>query len=632
MSGKRSINMRAIFLMIILPALFAGAAEPDAVSGASMKTKTSEPELNGRRDRQKGMFAAFSELSLSGSQQQDLQGIVQDFMAAMRKVNRDLSEKYEPGREMATARRESMEKLRQEYFDRAVAVLTPGQRIQLSQTAAPPGGDAGKSIPDGLLEKIGRTSSEAGSATAPSGNWIDSLTAPEAAVCSDEVFVRRAMVDLAGATPTVEDVLWFLNDPNPDKRARLIDELLESPAYAGYQALRWCDVLRVKSEFPIKLWPNAVAVYHRWVRSAMLNNMSYDEFARVLLTASGSNFRDPPVNFYRAVQAKEPGALADAVALAFMGVRTVYLPESDQKTLPLFFEQVAYKPTSEWKEEIVYWNRKPASVSQVAMPDGRTVELTADRDPRCDFADWLICPENEWFARAAVNRVWYWLFGTGIVQEPDDFRPDNPPSNPELLDRLAEFFVESGYDFHALYRLILNSKTWQQAAPGYPVCPLAAEVLQDTICRVFGTQVSYQSDVPEPFSYYPKTMRTVELPDGTVTSPFLQTFGRPSRDTGMESDRARTVTEEQRLFFINSTEVNGWIEKSWVLRVLPFDPENRELSLQYLWLNTLSRYPTQQELDTADSLIDQVPVRYMHEALCDLMWMLVNTKEFSTAH
>lgn len=617
--------MRAIYLLLILAALGtgAGAAEVDAVSGATPKKGGS-----GRGN----LFAPFYQLELYDYQKRELFQISRDFLSRLRQMNEGAGG-TEIGRESFAARREKGEKIRREVYERALAVLTPAQRMQLLETARSPGGDLGKSVSAELLQWVQKIAPRAGEAAVPKeDNWIDSLTEPQQAVCSDEVFVRRATVDLTGATPDVEAVLRFLNDSNPDKRSQLIDDLMASPAYADYQALRWCDVLRVKSEFPIKLWPNAVAVYHRWVRGAMLENMPYDQFARQLLTASGSNFRDPPANFYRAVQSRDAGTLADAVALTFMGVRTVYLPAADQQTLPLFFEQVAYKPTSEWKEEIVYWNRKAPTVDSVTMPDGTTISLSADRDPRLDFADWLIQPENPWFARAAVNRIWYWLFGTGIVQEPDDFRPDNPPSNPELLDRLADSFVECGYDIRELYRLILNSNTYRQAAPGYPMRPLDAEVLQDTICRVFGTTVSYQSDVPEPFSYYPKSMRTVELPDGTVTSSFLQTFGRPSRDTGLESDRARGATEEQRLFFINSTEVNDWIEKSWLLQALPFDARNREVSLQYLWLNTLSRYPTAQELATAQALLDDTPAAGRGEALRDLMWMLINTKEFSTRH
>ena len=158
-----------------------------------------------------------------------------------------------------------------------------------------------------------------------------------APLCSDEVFFRRVYLDVIGVLPKVREVTQFLRDSRPDKRARCIERLLAREEFADYWALKWGDLLRVKAEFPINLWPNAVQAYHRWIRDAVKNNMPYDEFARTLLTSSGSNFRVGPVNFYRALQGREPAAIAAAVALTFMGTRIESWPEAQRAGLEAFF-------------------------------------------------------------------------------------------------------------------------------------------------------------------------------------------------------------------------------------------------------------------------------------------------------
>lgn len=254
---------------------------------------------------------------------------------------------------------------------------------------------------------------------------------------SDAVFVRRVYLDAIGTLPTPKEAMQFLSDRDPNKRAVLIDRLMEREEFADYWAMKWCDLLRVKAEFPINLWPNAAQTYHHWIRASLRENKPYNRFVRELLTESGSNFRVPQVNFYRAMQSKDPSAIAQTVALTFMGTRAEKWPKERLASMGGFFSQIGYKETGEWKEEIVYFN--PAKTPPAAaFPDGTAARLTPDRDPREVFADWLTAQRNPWFARNISNRVWSWLLGRGIVQEPDDIRPDNPPSNPELLAFLEE--------------------------------------------------------------------------------------------------------------------------------------------------------------------------------------------------
>ena len=293
---------------------------------------------------------------------------------------------------------------------------------------------------------------------------LKQLDLQPASVCSDAVFVRRVYLDVIGTLPSALEAQEFLLDRSPNKRRALVERLLKRDEFADYWAMKWSDLLRVKAEFPINLWPNAAQAYHRWIHTSLEENLPYDQFVRELLTASGSNFRVGQVNFYRALQSKEPPGIAQIVALTFMGARAEKWPASQLSGLAAFFSQVGYKQTAEWKEEIVFFDPGKATngLWQAAMfPDGTRVKLSPDKDPREVFADWLVNPKNPWFTRNIANRVWSWLLGRGIIQEPDDIRPDNPPSNPELLAFLEKELIAHDYDLKHLYRLILNSKTYQ---------------------------------------------------------------------------------------------------------------------------------------------------------------------------
>ena len=463
--------------------------------------------------------------------------------------------------------------------------------------------------------------------------------------CSDEVFIRRVYLDVIGTLPKPAEVRGFLRDRRPDKRALLIDALLEREEYADYWALKWCDVLRVKAEFPINLWPNAVQAYHRWIRDSIAKNKPYDQFVRELLTSSGSNFRVPPVNFYRAIQGQEPSAIAGAAALAFMGVRLESCPEDRRRGLEAFFSRVAYKKTAEWKEEIVFLDPAPAGPLEAIFPDGTKVRIPPGEDPRRVFADWLITPENPWFARNLVNRVWAWLMGRGIIHEPDDVRPDNPAVNPELLAYLEKELVSAGYNPRHIYRLILNSSTYQQSSiprsdhpdaealfAHYPVRRLDAEVLIDALCWICGPGESYSSLIPEPFTYIPENQRTIALADGSITSQFLEMFGRPARDTGLVSERDNQPTSAQRLHLLNSTHIQKKIDKSWRLRsLMQVAKRNHRLLIRSIYITILSRYPTQTELAATEEYFGAKGVS-LRQAVGDLAWALINTKEFLYRH
>jgi len=469
-----------------------------------------------------------------------------------------------------------------------------------------------------------------------------------ASTCSDSVFVRRVHLDTTGTIPTADEARAFIGDRDPDKRAKLIDELLDSDAFADYCAMLWCDRLRIKSEFPINLWPNAVQAYYRWIHTSIRQNKTYDQFVREILTANGSNFRVPPVNFFRAVQDSESGTIAQAAALAFMGVRTERWTEQQQNDLAAFFSDIRFKKSGEWKEEIVYadlfdqssTNRRPETL---VFPDGTKANVPGDTDARVALADWLTRTDNPWFVKNAVNRIWYQLLGRGIIHEPDDIHSGNPAVNPGLLALLEQEFVKSGYDTRQLYRLILNSATYQRSCipttdrpegetqfAHYPLRRLDAEVLIDAVCQVSGTVEEYWSVIPEPFTFIPSEQSSVTLADGSITSAFLEQFGRSPRDTGLASERNNSITSAQKLHLLNSSHVLKKLE-SVPRNISRRGRRNPMAHTQELYLSILSRYPTDAELlairDYAESAEAKGP-----QAAIDIAWALINSPEFLYKH
>ena len=460
-------------------------------------------------------------------------------------------------------------------------------------------------------------------------------------LCSDAVFVRRAYLDVIGTLPTAKEAREFIQDPDAkNKRRALVDRLLERDEFADYWAMRWGDILRIKAEFPVNLWPNAAQAYHRWVRASIAENKPYDKFVREMLTSSGSNFRVGPVNFYRAVQNRTPENIATAAALTFMGSRAESWPKDRLPGTAVFFSQIGYKPTREWKEEVVFWDpfksrglaaegvpgAAAETPSQAAtapptdgapptavFPDGTRIQLPPNRDPREVFADWLIQPKNPWFTRSIANRVWAWLVGRGIVHEPDDIRDDNPPSNPELLAYLEKELVAGRYDLRRFYRLILNSSTYQlssmprfkgpaaeAAFASYALRRLDAEVLIDAINKVTGASDLYTSPIPEPFTYIPNDMPAIAIADGSITSPFLALFGRSARATGMENERVNKPVPAQWLHMLNSSHIQRKLEQGPKLKAIFESGRKPGEIIEELYLTILSRFPTADEVQTAE--------------------------------
>ncbi|MFO0930429.1 MAG: DUF1549 and DUF1553 domain-containing protein [Gemmataceae bacterium] len=493
----------------------------------------------------------------------------------------------------------------------------------------------------------------------PAANRIDELVAaklkelgvPPSELCTDQEFLRRVYLDVIGVLPTAPEARAFLADPDPAKRSKLIDRLLARPEYVDFWSLKWGDLLRVKSEQDSNLWPNGVQAYHRWIRQSVATDKPYDQFARELLVSAGSNFRSPPANFYRGVRFRAPESYAAAAALTFMGVRlncaqchvhpTEHWTPDDHKGMTAFFAQIQIKNTREWKEEIVFVD--PNRPGRQAKPlDGPVLTIAPEEDARVKFADWLTAPGNPYFAPNIANRVWYWLLGRGIIHEPDDIRPTNPPSNPPLLAYLADELVQHRYQLKHLFRLILNSRTYQLSSrpnggnaidnpefARYRPKRLGAEQLSDAIGQVTGVYDTLMSQVPEPWTWMPDGTRAAQLADGSISTPLLNMFGRPERNTGYESERSNAMTSQQALYLLDSWEIRNKVHNGPTLhRLLTMKASDREL-IDEVYLLTLSRPASAAERDAVLAHLTRLKSD-RRTALADLLWALINSTEFLT--
>ncbi|MEI7904490.1 MAG: DUF1553 domain-containing protein [Candidatus Firestonebacteria bacterium] len=471
--------------------------------------------------------------------------------------------------------------------------------------------------------------------------------------CTDEVFLRRSFLDITGTLPSQQEARAFLNDKSRTKREKLVERLLNGQEFAPYWSMKWGDLLRIKAEFPSNLWPNAAQAYSRWVNDALRDNMPYDRFVKILLTSSGSDFRDPPVNFFRAFQQRTPELIAENVALVFMGLRlnSSGLEPGKIAGLQAFFTKLGFKGTEEWKEEIVYFDPegKPliGADGKEVLPEtlnGAPMNIPGETDPRTVFAEWLTAPDNPWFARNIANRIWAWLFGRGIVHEPDDMRKDNLPWNEELLASLAKELIDKKYDLKAVYRLILNSNTYQLSSKTnkwnaedeegfsrYRVRRVEAEPLIDAICQITGTGENYQSAIPEPFTFLPGSQKASAIADGSISSPVLELFGKPARNTSFEAERNSTPSVSQVQHLLNSSLIEKKIEQGYALRQLLVNVKENDKLAEQLYLRILSRFPNESEKQLLLQYMSAAG-RKQDEAVYDIAWTLINTSEFLLKH
>lgn len=479
----------------------------------------------------------------------------------------------------------------------------------------------------------------------------------------DEVFLRRVYLDVAGCLPTATQARAFLDSSDVNKRAKLIDELLERDGYAQFWALKWADLMRGSD---VTISRRGVHSFHRYLVERFRDDRPFDEFARETLTSLGNTLNKPGANFHRI--ARTPDEAAEAMAQLFLGVRIgcakchnhpfEALTQDDYYGLAAFFARVKFKGKQFMvDDEVIYLDRngdvrhptKNINVAPAAfgipaadLPgfDKPAGELTPDDDRRERLVNWLTRPENPYFARSTVNRVWYHLFGRGIVEPVDDFRDTNPPSNPELLDHLAAEFVKSGYRIRPVLRLILNSSTYQLEARApakqskfaanadpyftYSVPRmLTAEQLLDAVCAATG--------VAEEFPGYPRGTRAIELAEGSIEHPFLKAFAKPVRDVTCECAREDDPSLSQIIHLLNNRGIVENIKspQSHISQWLAGNENNDEV-MDLVYLQTLSRRPTSAERDLIRTHLTKVADR--KAGFHDLQHALLNSNEFLLRH
>lgn len=487
---------------------------------------------------------------------------------------------------------------------------------------------------------------------------------PPSPVCDDATFLRRVTLDITGRLPTEEETAAFLNSGDPDKRDRAIDDLLRSPDYADYFAGKWTALLKNRRDDASDIVSNFA--FHAWVRDSLLANKKYDQLVRELLAATGTVIGNPPVAWYKRV--KEPKQQLEDVAQLFLGVRMQCAQchhhpferwsQDDYYSLAAFFSQVGRKPSPTRGEDLIFHKRGIAVASN--MKTGRPLKpaalgdaippIAADEDPRLKLADWMRSEKNPFFAKALVNRYWKHFFQRGLIEPEDDIRDTNPPTNPELLAALERHFIESGFDLKELVRSITRSNAYQlnstpnssnlsdrQSYSRYYPRRLQAEVLLDAIDRVAGTQTE--------FTNLPPGTRAVALPDNSYnrSSAFLRVFGRPEGESVCECERVQTSSLAQSLHLINSPELRGKLASPGGRAVrLAQDERPTETKVRELYLAAFSRQPRPEELqaalefvveprmDVAGNPVD--PKQSAAEAFQDLIWALINAKEFLFNH
>ena len=498
----------------------------------------------------------------------------------------------------------------------------------------------------------------------PEANYVDThvfaklklMTILPSDLCTDAEFVRRAFLDLCGLLPTSDEANKFLADKAADRRAKLIDTLLERPEYADFWALKWSDVLRSNRK---TIQVKGVAAFQMWLRDNLSRNEPLDEMIRDLLTANGSTYANPPANFYRI--AKDPTSLAETTAQLFFGIRMQCakchnhpfeaLTQDDYYSTAAWFARVKTrkdgtappKNPMDVGAEVVFSIRdgdvtQPRSGKTMAPKflKGAAPTIPPGTDRREVFAQWLTGPANPYFAKSVVNRVWYHLMGKGIVDPVDDFRDSNPPSNDDLLDALAKDFAAKKFDLKSLIRTVMTSRTYQLSAQtndtnkdetkyfSHTVTKLlSAEQLLDALCDV--------TAVPEKFAGLPLGTRAIQLPDGEVNHPFLKTFGQPARELACECERESDSNLAQALQLINGPTINDKLRNpnNRLSKLLAEKKGEREI-LDALYLAALARPAT--DAERAPALSHVAKGADKRKAWEDVLWAILNTREFLFRH
>ena len=489
-----------------------------------------------------------------------------------------------------------------------------------------------------------------------SGNYIDQLVGKKLQQlrvlpsdrCTDEEFLRRVRVDITGMLPTEEEYKRFVSDAAPNKRAELIDQLLEQKEFSEIWAMKFAQLLMIKSTNQVSY--KSAFLYSNWLTDKFARNVPIDEMVRELLTSTGGTFSSPATNFYEIE--RDTLKTAENVAQVFMGIRTqcaqCHNHPFDRWTMDdyygfaSFFTQIGRKQAEDYREKIVY-NRFSGEtnhlVTKKPVPPrflGGDSPDTRGKDRRQVVADWLTDPENPYFSTSIANRVWAHFMGVGLVDPVDDIRVSNPPSNPELFELLGKKLVGYKYDFRSLVRDICNSEAYQRSSQtnatnahdnrNYAhavVRRVPAESLLDCLSQV--------TNSPDKFKGLPLGARAVQIADGATSNYFLDSFGRSKRATVCDCEATTSPSLSQALHLLNGESVSTKIERGklvqdWIAK----DKLSPEQVIDRIYMRCLSRTPTKEE---REKLVASLPAEGdKSAALNDVFWAVLNSREFAFNH
>lgn len=495
----------------------------------------------------------------------------------------------------------------------------------------------------------------------PEFNYVDQLVDAKlkklrivpSPLCSDEVFLRRAFIDIVGQLPTRQEHDRFMASADADKRQKLVDDLLARKEFVEMWVMKFAELLKIRSNNDVSY--KSALLYYNWLEDKLAHNVPMDQIVQELLDCDGGTFKNPATNYYEVE--RDPEKLAEDTAQVFMGMQIkcaqCHNHPFDRWTMgdyygfAAFFAQIGRKQAEDPRERIVF-NSGGGDVTnivtrKVAPPKflgGQEADVNG-KDRRQVLAKWLASPSNPYFAKNLANIVWAHFFGKGIVDPVDDVRISNPPANPELLDALGQKFQEYHYDFKHLVRDICTSRTYQTAAETNEsnqgddrnfshsmIRRMRAEVLLDVISEV--------TEVSEKFRGLPLGARAVEIADGNTTDYFLRTFGRASRETVCSCEVKMDPNLSQALHLLNGNTVHRKVEQSQVIAAMLKDKKSPDEIVEELYLRCFGRKPTAEEVSAISAQLpkddDKNTAADTRKTLDDVFWALLNSEEFMFNH
>ncbi len=489
----------------------------------------------------------------------------------------------------------------------------------------------------------------------PENNYIDTLVnaklkklriAPSE-LCGDEVFLRRVYLDVIGMLPTPEEHDRFLSSKAPNKRELLVDELLGRKEFAELWVLKWAELLQIRSSNQVSY--KAMLLYYNWLQDKIARNVPTNEWVQELLGASGGTFKNPATNYYQ--NETDILKVSENVAQVFMGMRIQCSQchnhpfdrwtMNDYYSFAAFFSQIGRKGTDDPRETVVF-NSGGGEVShpvtkQVMPPKflGGGAADVAGKDRRAVMAAWLASPDNPYFATNLANVVWGHFFGIGIIDPVDDVRVSNPASNPELLQELGKRFTGYKYDFKKLVRDICLSRTYQLSTQANATNEgdtrnFARAAVRRIKAETFLDCISQVTETKNKFPGLPAGARAVQIADGVVSTYFLSTFGRATRETVCSCEVKLEPTLSQSLHLLNGDTTGQKIQAGNLIGRRLTEKKAPAEIIEELYVRCLSRKPTAKETEKLLALVAADPDK--KRALDDVFWSLLNTREFMFNH